>query len=239
MHADFPSSDRFERCETRARNADLLSRDVLTPTERHAVALGALAAAHLDEPELVRELAVIARDGATPEFVEDMLIQMAAYVGYPRARRLLAAYGRVARLPRAGTGDDGPTDEVRYARGIGAYAEINDQALATIEAAFGAVAGDVIGLTFRAFGDVFATSSQPLAVRQLATVAALAVLGGAAPQLKFHLGAALNVGVPVAKLVETIAWVQYAAGMPAAYNALVELKNALSEGADAPPAYAA
>ena len=103
--------------------------------------------------------------------------------------------------------------------------------------AFGELAPDVIDLTFRIFGDVYAGSSQPLDLRQLATISALATLGSAAPQLRFHIGAGMHVGLTAEQLVEVVAWVQFFAGAPAAYNALIELKAAMAAGSSATPAY--
>ena len=52
--------------------------------------------------------------------------------------------------------------------------------------------------------------------RQFATIAVLAVLGCVAPQLRFHIGAGMNVGITEEQVVEIIAWAQYFAGAPAA-----------------------
>lgn len=241
MQGSAEIGDRLEGDARRARHGDLLSREVLTADERFAVLLGGLAALPLDGDRLVDGFREIVDEGVDPGLAGDILVQMAAYLGYPRAMQALDAFHRAA--GRSGSRAERPTDAAtlsdrdRYVRGTSAYARINETALATIEAAFGEIAGDLIELTFRSFGDVFATSRQPLAIRQLATVAALAVLGSAAPQLRFHIGAALNLGVTRTQLVEAIAWVQYLAGMPAAYNALVELKGALAEGTAPPPAY--
>lgn len=232
---------RLDRDARRARHGDLLSRDVFTADERFAVMLAGLAALSLDDDSLAGAFREIVGEGVDAGLAEDILVQMAAYLGYPRAAHALDAFRRAD--SRAGGRTAPPparpalSDRERYRRGTADYARINDTALAAIEAAFGDIAGDLVDLTFRWFGDVFATSRQPLTVRQLATVSALAALGGAAPQLRFHIGAALKLGVRPAQLVETIAWVQYLAGMPAAYNALVELKRALAEGPDAPPDY--
>ena len=62
-------------------------------------------------------------------------------------------------------------------------------------------------------------------------------MGSAAPQLRFHIGAAMNVGVTTDQLVAAIAWVQFLKGAPAAYNALTELRAALSAGNGATPGY--
>lgn len=240
------TGSRLDRDARRARHGDLLSREVFTADQRFAVMLAGLAALSLDGDSLVGAFREIVGEGVDPELAEDVLVQMAAYLGYPRAMQALDAFRRASGRRASGRSGDpaelppaGPAlpDRDRYERGASAYAQVNATALATIEAAFGEIAGDLVELTFRSFGDVFATSRQPLAIRQLATVSALAALGGAAPQLRFHIGAALNLGVTPAQLVETIAWVQYLAGMPAAYNALVELKGALAEGPAAPPAY--
>ncbi len=229
---------RFRQDERRARERDLLSRDLLAPEQRHAVRVAGLAALPLVGPDLAREFGALLDDGMDPLLAEDVLVQMAAYLGYPRAARALDALRRGRPGIASAPADDGDRDDQeRYRRGIDDYARINATALATIQAAFGDLAGDLIQATFRSFGDVFASSRQPLPIRQLATVAALGVLGSAAPQLRFHIGAALHVGVTREQLVEVVMWVQYLAGMPAAYNALVELKEALATGTSAPPAY--
>ena len=125
----------------------------------------------------------------------------------------------------------------RHERGIADYRRLNPDALDNINAAFGELAGEVIEGTFRAFGDVYAQSGQALSIRQLATISALAVLGSAAPQLRFHIGAGMNVGLTREEIVEIVGWVQFLAGAPAAYNALSELKASFAAGASAPPGY--
>lgn len=237
MPRTIDADGRLQRYDTRTRDGDLLTRTVLTANERFAVMLGAMAALSLDTDRLVREFGALVEEGIDPGLAEDILVQMAAYIGFPRAVAALDAF-RLADLRRPPVDDVATvSDEQRYEAGITAYAQVNGTALAMIRAAFSDLAGEMIDLTFRSFGDVFATSSQPLPLRQLATVAALAALGGAAPQLRFHIGGALAVGVTQRKLVEAFIWVQYLAGMPAAYNALVKLKQALASGSDTPPAY--
>lgn len=199
--------------------------------------LAGLAAVPLDGDSLVQEFARLVEEGVEPRFAEDILVQMAAYLGYPRTALALDAFRRAAGVLQDPPDAPDLSDGARYERGTVAYARINAAALVTIEAAFGDLAGELIHITFRSFGDVFATSRQPLTIRQIATVAALSARGAAAAQLRFHIGAALNVGVTQRQLVEAIVWVQYLAGMPAAYNALIELKATLAEGSAAPPAY--
>ncbi len=231
---------KFDDLYAKALNGDLAGHDVLTSEERFAVQLGGLAGLDLEPADLTGELTDLLAEGCPPELAEDVLIQMAAYLGYPRTRRCMACLEDA--LARQGQSSarrvpGGVSDAERYAAGIADYARLNPDALSTIKTAFGTLAPDVIELTFRIFGDVYAASRQSLQVRQLATVAALAVLGSAAPQLRFHIGAGRHVGLTEGQLVEVIAWVQFFAGAPAAYNALIELKASLAEGSAATPAY--
>lgn len=230
---------RFEDLYSAALTDDLQTRVVLSAQDRFAVQLGGLAALGLGENELTAELTLLLAAGCAPDLAEDCLIQMAAYIGYPKTRSCLKCLERalanagVARPAGASVG----SAKARHQVGTEDYARLNPEALNTINAAFGDLAPDVIDLTFRIFGDVYAGSRQPLGVRQLATISALAVLGCAAPQLRFHIGAGLHVGLTQAQLVEVVAWVQFFAGAPAAYNALIELKAALAAGSSATPAY--
>ncbi len=54
------------------------------------------------------------------------------------------------------------------------------------------------------YGDVYSRAGLDDRTRQLAAISALTALGGADSQLEYHLGIALNVGVPPAEIVETL-----------------------------------
>jgi 4-carboxymuconolactone decarboxylase len=54
------------------------------------------------------------------------------------------------------------------------------------------------------YGDVYSRAGLDDRTRQLAAIAALTALGGAEPQLEYHIGIALNVGVEPREIVETI-----------------------------------
>ncbi|RKE16869.1 carboxymuconolactone decarboxylase family protein [Streptomyces sp. TLI_171] len=70
------------------------------------------------------------------------------------------------------------------------------------------------------YGDIYSRPGLTLAQRQIATVAALTALGNAAPQLRFHIDGALNVGVTPVEVVETIMHLSAYAGFPAVLNAI-------------------
>lgn len=70
------------------------------------------------------------------------------------------------------------------------------------------------------FCDIYSRPQLDLRAREIATIAALAALGNAQPQLKVHIEAALNVGCTRDEIVEVFMQMALYAGFPAALNAL-------------------
>jgi 4-carboxymuconolactone decarboxylase len=79
------------------------------------------------------------------------------------------------------------------------------------------------------FGDVYSRPGLDLRSREIATVAALAAMGNARPQLKVHMHAALNVGVSREELIEIVIQMAVYAGFPAALNGMFAAKEVFSE----------
>ena len=79
------------------------------------------------------------------------------------------------------------------------------------------------------FGDIYSRPGLDLKSREIATVAALTAMGNAAPQLKVHIQAALNVGCSRREVVETIMQMAVYAGFPAALNGLFAAKEVFQE----------
>ena len=75
------------------------------------------------------------------------------------------------------------------------------------------------------FGDIYARPGLDLRSREIATIAALTALGNAAPQLKVHSAAGLNVGLTQEEITEAIMQMAVYAGFPAALNGLFAAKE--------------
>lgn len=75
------------------------------------------------------------------------------------------------------------------------------------------------------FGDIYARPGLDLRSREIATIAALTALGNAAPQLKVHIAAGLNVGLTQEEITEVIMQIAVYAGFPAALNGLFAAKE--------------
>jgi len=118
------------------------------------------------------------------------------------------------------TNDTTPSDE-RFERGARALAAIDGHAGQKVVDALADVAPDFARYLIEfTFGDIYARPGLGLREREIATIAALTALGNAAPQLKVHIEAGLNVGLGREEIVETIMQMAVYAGFPAALNGL-------------------
>ncbi|MBC9247935.1 carboxymuconolactone decarboxylase family protein [Paracoccus sp. 11-3] len=75
------------------------------------------------------------------------------------------------------------------------------------------------------FGDIYSRNGLSLRDREIATIAALAAMGTATPQLKVHIQAGLNVGITRDEITEILMQMAVYAGFPAALNGLFAAKD--------------
>lgn len=88
------------------------------------------------------------------------------------------------------------------------------------------IAPDFAGYLFEyPFGDIYSRPGLDLRAREIATIAALTAMGNAAPQLKVHIEAGLNVGLQREEIVEILMQMSVYAGFPAALNGLFAAKE--------------
>jgi 4-carboxymuconolactone decarboxylase len=123
------------------------------------------------------------------------------------------------------TNERKPNDE-RFERGARALAAIDGRAGEKIVDALADVAPDFARYLIEfPFGDIYSRPGLGLREREIATIAALTALGNAAPQLKVHIEAGLNVGLSREEVVEAIMQMAVYAGFPAALNGLFAAKE--------------
>ncbi|MBK0394906.1 carboxymuconolactone decarboxylase family protein [Ramlibacter algicola] len=85
------------------------------------------------------------------------------------------------------------------------------------------------------FGDIYSRAGLGLREREIAAVAALCAMGNAAPQLRVHIHAALNVGCTPQEISEVLMQMSVYAGFPAALNGLAAMKEVFdAEGIQLP-----
>ncbi|MEU9102641.1 carboxymuconolactone decarboxylase family protein [Streptomyces sp. NPDC048361] len=130
-------------------------------------------------------------------------------------------------------GDGAETTDERYERGLALLRTIGGQERPAVLASLADIAPDLGRMTVAfGYGDVIARPGLTLRQRQIATVGALAAMGNAAPQLRFHIDGALNVGVAPAEIVELLIHTAVYAGFPAALNGITAAREVFESRAD-------
>ena len=120
--------------------------------------------------------------------------------------------------------------EDRHSRGLRALQEITGAAGPDVVESLRDIAPDFAEwIVDFSYGDVMARPGLDRRSRQFATIAALTALGNAAPQLKVHIGGALNVGCKPQEIVEVIMQMAVFAGFPATINALNVAREVFNE----------
>ena len=119
--------------------------------------------------------------------------------------------------------------ESRFDRGQRALSRIDGRAGEKVVASLADIAPDFARYVIEfPFGDIYSRPGLGLRDREIATIAALTALGNAAPQLKVHIEAGLNVGLSRDEIVEIIMQMAVYAGFPAAVNGLFAAKEVFS-----------
>lgn len=114
----------------------------------------------------------------------------------------------------------------RYKRGIEKLNEIDSHAAEMLVESLKNIAPDLARYTIEfPFGDIYTRGILTLKEREIATIAALAALGNAQPQLKTHIHGALNNGCTRQEIVEIMIQMAVYAGFPSAMNGIFVAKE--------------
>ncbi|MBA8910789.1 carboxymuconolactone decarboxylase family protein [Aminobacter ciceronei] len=121
-------------------------------------------------------------------------------------------------------------NESRFERGTRALSDIDGESGRKVVDSLADIAPDFARYIIEfPFGDIYSRPGLDLRSREIATIAALTALGNAAPQLKVHIQAGLNVGLSRDEIVETIMQMAVYAGFPAALNGLFAAREVFQE----------
>ncbi|MCR5865043.1 carboxymuconolactone decarboxylase family protein [Aquincola sp. J276] len=117
-----------------------------------------------------------------------------------------------------------------YDRGLALLQRLEGREPPSLVEALGDVAPDLARLAIGfVYGEVLARPQLALPQRQLVTVAALAAMGHARPQLKFHIAGALNAGCSSQEIVELMIHLVVYAGFPAGLNGMFAAQEVFTE----------
>jgi nicotinamidase-related amidase/alkylhydroperoxidase/carboxymuconolactone decarboxylase family protein YurZ len=136
----------------------------------------------------------------------------------------------LANLPESDGSD--PTQTTPHERGRQRLSVLNPGAAQGILDRFETLTPRLTdGVLAFAYGEVYDPEVLDMRSRQIATVAALVALGNAEPQLRFHMHAALKVGVTPGELAAIVEQMAVYAGFPAALNAAAIAEEVLATDA--------
>lgn len=118
----------------------------------------------------------------------------------------------------------------RYERGLRALRMLNPEGAENVMKGLQDIAPEMAGFIVEfAYGEVFSRAALEPRSRQIATVAALTALGNASPQLKWHISAALNVGVTPEQLIDIMYVSTVYHGFPAGLNGIAAVREVFRE----------
>ena len=129
---------------------------------------------------------------------------------------------------------DSPENLARRERGLAVLASIDGDAGRSVIDSLADVSPALSHhIAAFAFGDVYDRPGLDARSRQLVTIGVLTALGGCEPQLRVHVGAALNVGLTREEITEAILHSCVYAGFPRSLNAIFAAQEVFAEHDDA------
>ena len=129
-----------------------------------------------------------------------------------------------------------PANRDRRRQGLAVLNEIDGDAGQAVIDSLADIAPDLAHhIAAFAFGDIYSRPGIEPGQRQLVTIGVLTAMGGCEPQLRVHIGAALNVGLSAEEIVEAIIHSAVYCGFPKALNAMFVAKEIFDQRGVNPP----
>jgi 4-carboxymuconolactone decarboxylase len=220
---------------------EMWSRPELSRRDRSLIVVSTLAAQARDE-ELELHTGVALRNGLTRTEIEELVVTVAAYAGFPAAmaasRRVDAALRAAAgveqldRRQAAAAKSDAQRDRdaAEVFTGMTGASGVGDPA--AVLASLAEALGDVGVLAYRwAFGEVWARPELGRRDRSLAVIAILTSLG-AVDELEFHVPTGLRHGLTADEIEAAITHLALYAGFPRAVEAIRVARAAIASPPD-------
>ena len=212
---------------------EIYSRPELDLRQRQFVTVALLAAMGGVESQLRFHIAGALYVGCSPREIVELMIHLVVYAGFPAALNGMSA-ARVVFREKCVSAEPVSTSPAtnRYDDGVAGLRTIDGAVGERVIESLSDIAPDLGRFVVEfAFGDVYSRTGIDLVQREMITVAALAAMGSATPQLKVHMHGFLNVGGTKEELVEVVTQIAAYAGFPRAINAALVAKEVLHDRA--------
>ncbi len=194
-----------------------INANALEKRHQHIVTISAFTTKG-DLGQLAAAIAAGLDAGLTVHEIKEVLVHLYAYCGFPRSIQGLNTMISVLDARKA----KGITDEMgkpaspildtlnKYDRGKKVLEALTGQSQVTPpKSGYGAFSPEIdVFLKEHLFADIFGRDVLNYQDREVATITALATMGGVEPMLKGHLGIALNIGMTEAQLKDLFSIVE-------------------------------
>ena len=218
---------------------DVYNRTELALKSKELTVVAALTAMGNAAPQLKVHIHGALNVGANITEIQEVILQMSSYAGFPSAiNGMLALKDVVAERKLEGKQDEAgvmysssvPKGVSRYAIGVQTLNTLHANQVENLEATFKDISPDLARLVIEyGFADIFSRPALDSKHREMATIAALTAMGTAPSQLKFHIKAALHIGVSQVEIREIMILMSVYCGFPAAINGTLALKEVIRE----------
>jgi 4-carboxymuconolactone decarboxylase len=218
---------------------EIYDRKTLDIRSKEIGVVAALTAMGNADPQLRVHIHAALNVGCNIAQIQEVILQMSAYSGFPSSINGMIALKEVlAERRREGIKDEKgtvlpselPEDKTRYEHGAELLTKLNKGQVKILESTFQDISPDMPKLILEyGYSDILARPALSLRDREIATIAALTAMGNLASQLKFHIRAALNIGVTREAISEVMILMTVYCGFPAAINGTLVLKEVVNE----------
>lgn len=213
---------------------DIYAKEGLDLKSKEIAVIAALTATGNAAPQLKIHLAGALNTGSSVSEVKEVIIQMSAYSGFPRSINAMIILKEVLEELNITdtTNEDNynTSDDNRLSKGEAELNTLSRNQISILNETLGKISPDLVRFIIEfGYGDIYSRGILSKKHRQIATIAALTAMGNASSQLRFHIKAALNIGLKTDEINEIMLLMSVFAGFPAAINGTLALKDVLDD----------
>jgi len=213
---------------------DIYSRSGLDLKSKEIAVVAALTALGNAVPQLKVHLNGALNVGCTINEIKEVILQMSSYSGFPTCINAMNEFKDVL-IERKNQGHDDclgdpPTNKKtdnteKYEVGVKELSKLDSMQVEKLEKEYKDFCPDLTYLVINSYAEIFSRNNLDIKYRQIATIAALAALGNARAQLKFHISAGLNIGITADEIKEIMLLLTVFSGFPSSINGINVLRE--------------
>jgi 4-carboxymuconolactone decarboxylase len=218
---------------------DIYNRKELDRKSKEIAVVAALTAMGNARPQLKVHINAALNVGCTIAEVQEVILQMSAYSGFPSSINGMIALKEVLDERKSeGIKDEKgiiqsseiPEGKSRYDIGAERLKKLNKNQVEILEETFKNISPDLAKYVIEyGFADISSRPTLSLKYREIATIGALTAMGNASAQLYFHIKAGLNIGITQKEIQEITILMSVYSGFPSAINGTMVLKEVINE----------